>query len=739
MMGFASMLVDRRVGASTVRGALAVAVLGLGAIGSAQAAQLTCGTGSTPVRVNTASAWSSDAVYAASAGGSLPGTPAALVRDYKWTGWFNKTTTNHRADAGGTLAGTPLQGDWLSFGDAQFTVGQANGGNTTTGSYPASSKPYPAVKTNGSIANGQWVNNAVTFTSNEPITIGPEVDLSSIKIRGTKALDDDGWFVVIPAKLPSGDDNTDFIRQTVVGGNWSLPYNLTLDGNIGLGFYYGDNTIGFAVRNAGFADTTSQSNPIGLFADFEITADCLEPQPLPPQPTTPLICAAGTTATDTVEIGPFTTNVRDWTWIERTNAAGNGREANDQPLFGDYRYSAYVNPAALTGATGTATAPTNARWISTGTVNPGAYDIPGVRYPEALGIYRSVYDAVVVKMNQPVVVGNNVNLASIKLKGRFAFNQFGDRVWVQTSGQPAAESYFNTLPDGYGALTTWTANTTADVAGTTPTFALGANSIGFVMTGYYNNTCASGDCAMGALAEFYVTAQCTGADPAPVTVDQTITFPQPATPRLVSSGTFTLAATASSGLPVTYTSQTVGVCTVDATTGVVTPVTAGTCTIAADQAGGDVGTVTYSAASQITRNITLQDAPTAKDPQAITFPAQTSPVTVPLGGVFPIGPAATADSGLPVTYTSLTPDVCTVVGSSVRVLGSGTCTIEANQAGNSRFDPAAPVTQSVTVNATTAAGVVIPVPTLDLAGLGLLSLLGAGAGALGLRRRKRTK
>ncbi len=31
-----------------------------------------------------------------------------------------------------------------------------------------------------------------------------------------------------------------------------------------------------------------------------------------------------------------------------------------------------------------------------------------------------------------------------------------------------------------------------------------------------------------------------------------------------------------------------------------------------------------------------------------------------------------------------------------------------------------------------------PVPTLDFAGLGLLSLLGAGAGALGLRRRKRT-
>ena len=34
---------------------------------------------------------------------------------------------------------------------------------------------------------------------------------------------------------------------------------------------------------------------------------------------------------------------------------------------------------------------------------------------------------------------------------------------------------------------------------------------------------------------------------------------------------------------------------------------------------------------------------------------------------------------------------------------------------------------------------VTSVPTLDLAGLGLLSLLGAGAGALGLRRRQRAQ
>lgn len=63
---------------------------------------------------------------------------------------------------------------------------------------------------------------------------------------------------------------------------------------------------------------------------------------------------------------------------------------------------------------------------------------------------------------------------------------------------------------------------------------------------------------------------------------QTITFPEPGAPR--ADGTIVLAATSSSGLPITYATRSPDVCTVaDA---VVTPVRTGTCTIAANQ-GGD--------------------------------------------------------------------------------------------------------------------------------------------------------
>jgi hypothetical protein len=58
---------------------------------------------------------------------------------------------------------------------------------------------------------------------------------------------------------------------------------------------------------------------------------------------------------------------------------------------------------------------------------------------------------------------------------------------------------------------------------------------------------------------------------------------------------------------------------------------------------------------------------------------------------------ATASSGLTVTYTSSNPNVATVLGSLVTIMGEGTTTITANQAGDSNWNAAASVTQTLTV------------------------------------------
>jgi hypothetical protein len=102
--------------------------------------------------------------------------------------------------------------------------------------------------------------------------------------------------------------------------------------------------------------------------------------------------------------------------------------------------------------------------------------------------------------------------------------------------------------------------------------------------------------------------------------------------------------------------------------------------------------------------------------QAITFtqPADTTTATST------VTLAPTADSNLTVALTSSTPSVCTVSGFVVTILSAGTCTLAANQAGNSTYAAATQVTRSFQVttpqsnnsnNNSTPTPVVTPTPT----------------------------
>ena len=67
-------------------------------------------------------------------------------------------------------------------------------------------------------------------------------------------------------------------------------------------------------------------------------------------------------------------------------------------------------------------------------------------------------------------------------------------------------------------------------------------------------------------------------------------------------------------------------------------------------------------------------------------------------------PVASASSGLPVGFVSLTPAVCGIQGAAVAPLAEGVCTISAEQAGDAEYEPAPPVTQSYSVAAAAPAG-----------------------------------
>ena len=165
---------------------------------------------------------------------------------------------------------------------------------------------------------------------------------------------------------------------------------------------------------------------------------------------------------------------------------------------------------------------------------------------------------------------------------------------------------------------------------------------------------------------------------------QIVTFANPGTKA--PSQTFVSGATSTSGLTVVLTSQTPGVCTVSALS--ISTVSSGTCIITASQPGDS----TYAAATSVTQEFPV----TSKTPQTISF---TTPSTKTVGDAnFTVTTSTT--SGLTLTYTSNSPTVCTISSAGVvTIVGAGTCSLTAKQAGDSTYDPAVDKTVTFTVNA----------------------------------------
>ena len=160
----------------------------------------------------------------------------------------------------------------------------------------------------------------------------------------------------------------------------------------------------------------------------------------------------------------------------------------------------------------------------------------------------------------------------------------------------------------------------------------------------------------------------------------------PAPFALGQTGTLSNSGGAGGGV-VSYSTSNSGICSISVTT--LTAQGAGTCTITASKAAD----ATTSAISD-TFNLAVNQAS-----QTITFGAQSTPRTFIASGTFAVSPVATGGaSGNTVTYSSLTISICTVSSTTVTMVAAGTCTIAANQAGNTNYLAAAQATQSVVIS-----------------------------------------
>ena len=165
---------------------------------------------------------------------------------------------------------------------------------------------------------------------------------------------------------------------------------------------------------------------------------------------------------------------------------------------------------------------------------------------------------------------------------------------------------------------------------------------------------------------------------------QTITF-SALTSIKYSTQNYTLAATSSSGLPITYTSSNTSIATISGN--VVTTTGVGTVTITASQAGN----ADFDKATDVTQLLEI-----VKDTSVISFDKLPN---ILFGAPTLQLNATSNNTQTNIVYESLNPDIATVSGNVVTILKVGTAQIKASQVGNANYVAAQSITQPLVVYA----------------------------------------
>ncbi|MBL0218683.1 MAG: hypothetical protein IPQ07_33005 [Myxococcales bacterium] len=271
---------------------------------------------------------------------------------------------------------------------------------------------------------------------------------------------------------------------------------------------------------------------------------------------------------------------------------------------------------------------------------------------------------------------------------------------VTNNGPTSAEGTTVTLPMPAGASLTSAIGTGWACSGTTTVTCTRASLLAVgaapVLTVIITAPASGVSVSATATASATTTDPVPGNDAATATTQmqqpQTITYTSMAPTPGVFGTTYTVTATATSGLPVTFstiatTCSGFPCCTVVGSTVSFTSGT-GACIVRADQAGN----ASYAAAPMVPQWIDL-----GKAAQTISFNSSTPAAAKVAGATYTVTASSTASLTVGFTIDPTAAGVCTIAGSTVSFLAAGACVINANQAGDGRYNAAPQAQQSFTV------------------------------------------
>jgi hypothetical protein len=338
-----------------------------------------------------------------------------------------------------------------------------------------------------------------------------------------------------------------------------------------------------------------------------------------------------------------------------------------------------LNSIAVTPSSPTIAKGTNKQFLATGTYsNNVSLDLtssvvwtsasPAVATVDA-GLFNSG------GLAHAVSQGTSTITATLGALSNNATLTVGPAVLATIAVTPANPTIVNGADQQFTATGTLTDGTTTDLTGAA-TWSSATPNVATVAAGGLAHATGVGTSTISASSAGLIDSTVLSVTKAP----QTITFGALAN-KTYGDADFAVSATASSGLTVSFTAS--GDCTVSA--GTVHITAAGTCTITASQ----LGNVNFNAATSVPQTFLI-----AKADQTITVNTH-APASAAASTSFLVAATATGGS---VSYSSS--GACTNSGASFTTTSSGgTCTVSYDQSGNTNYNSAPQVTETVTVTA----------------------------------------